>query len=286
MKEDADQAPAGGGSADDSAENGMPHGGKVGKLTRTALQVLGAVPYAGALFAALGSAWSEQEQDRINKFIENWIQMLRDELREKERTITEMMMRIDMSEERVNKKIESPEYQSILKKTFREWGAAENEEKRVFIRNILCNAAASDQVSLDVVRLFLEWIKDYSLFHFKVIGAIYNEEGITRGEIWRKLGKEEVREDSAEADLFRLLIHDLSTGRIVRQHREKDYHGNFLSKGRSERRPSKPSGPRPMKSAFDDEDQYELTELGKQFVHYAMNELAPRITFQQPPEPT
>lgn len=33
-----------------------------------------------------------------------------------------------------------------------------------------------------------------------------------------------------------------------------------------------------MASAFDDEKQYELTELGKQFVHYTMNEIVPRIS--------
>jgi hypothetical protein len=33
-----------------------------------------------------------------------------------------------------------------------------------------------------------------------------------------------------------------------------------------------------MKSAFDDENGYELTELGQQFVHYKMNELVPRIS--------
>jgi hypothetical protein len=32
-----------------------------------------------------------------------------------------------------------------------------------------------------------------------------------------------------------------------------------------------------MKSAFDDSEQYELTELGRQFVHYTMNEVVPRI---------
>ena len=35
--------------------------------------------------------------------------------------------------------------------------------------------------------------------------------------------------------------------------------------------------PRTMKSAFDDLEQYELTELGKQFVHYTMNEVVTRI---------
>jgi hypothetical protein len=32
-----------------------------------------------------------------------------------------------------------------------------------------------------------------------------------------------------------------------------------------------------LKSAFDDEEEYELTELGKQFVRYTMDEVMPRI---------
>jgi hypothetical protein len=32
-----------------------------------------------------------------------------------------------------------------------------------------------------------------------------------------------------------------------------------------------------MKSAFDDEEPYELTELGKQFVHYVFSEVVQRI---------
>jgi hypothetical protein len=37
-----------------------------------------------------------------------------------------------------------------------------------------------------------------------------------------------------------------------------------------------------MKSAFDDEDKYELTQLGQQFVHYAMTELPVKIEFKEP----
>jgi len=63
----------------------------------------------------------------------------------------------------------------------------------------------------------------------------------------------------------------LSTGGIVRQHRETDYQGNFV-KQRSRRRTGST-----LTSAFDDEKQYELTGLGKWFVHYTMNEIVPRI---------
>ena len=37
-----------------------------------------------------------------------------------------------------------------------------------------------------------------------------------------------------------------------------------------------------MKSAFDREEQYELTELGQQFVHYAMTDLPLRIKYENP----
>jgi hypothetical protein len=125
----------------------------------------------------------------------------------------------------------------------------------------------------DVIRLFIEWIGKYSDAHFKVVGCVYNNSGITRCQIWQKLHGQPVREDSAEADLFKVIIRDLSMGNIIRQHREVDYRGNFLPK------PKKPRGSSSgYKSAFDDEEKYELTGLGKQFVHYTMNEIVPKIT--------
>jgi hypothetical protein len=187
------------------------------------------------------------------------------------------MARLDLQDEEIAKRVESKEYQSLVKKAFREWAGTESEAKREFVRNILANAAASRISSDDVVRLFLDWLENYSELHFQVIGAIYNSDGITRGKIWKKIGKGEVREDSAEADLYKLLFRDLSTGQIIRQHRETDYYGNFVAKT-PERRP-KGSGPKPIVSAFDDNEGYELTELGKQFVHYAMTELPPKIEF-------
>jgi hypothetical protein len=263
---------------DDMDSDPYPRTRKRDKLTRSGLQaVSGAVPFFGGLFSAVAGAWSETEQEKVNKFFRHWVRMLEDELREKEKTIIEIMARLDLQDEEIQKRVESSEYQSLLKKTFREWSGAESEDKREYTRNILSNAAASNLSSDDVVRLFIDWIKQYSELHFHVIAAIYNSDGITRGQIWRKIGKGQVREDSADADLYKLLFRDLSTGGIVRQHREKDYHGDFIQKT-PQRRP-KGAGPKPMKSAFDEEEQYELTELGKQFVHYAMTDLPVRISY-------
>lgn len=118
--------------------------------------------------------------------------------------------------------------------------------------------------------------------HFQVIDAIYNSDGITRGEIWRKVGKELVREDSADADFYKLLFRDPSTGGIIRQHRETVRFGNFVPKS-TQRRP-KGSGPKPPVSAFDEKEGYDLTALGQQFVHYAMTDLSPRIELTDDPE--
>lgn len=272
---------------DDKDDMELPESGKVAKISRGALQVVGgAVPFAGGVLSAIAGAWSEGEQEKVNRIFEHWVRMLQDELKEKQDTIIDIMARLNLQDEAIAKRVESKEYQSLVKKTFREWSGAESEDKRVYIRNILSNAAASQVSSDDVVRLYIDWINKYSEMHFQVIGAIYNSNGITRGKVWRKIGKRQAREASADADLYKLLFRDLSTGGIIRQHRDTDYNGNFIAK-KSDRRPVG-SGPKPPVSAFDDEEGYDLTELGSQFVHYAMSDLPLRIEFKNdvvPPAP-
>lgn len=258
-----------------------PNEGSVPKVIRGGMHVVGGVvPFAGGFLSAAANAWSENEQQKANRFFTHWLKMLEDEIREKEKTILEIMARLDMRNEETTRRIESKEYQSLLKKTFREWSGAESEEKRTYIRNILANAAATTMTSDEVVRLFIDWLASYSELHFKVVAIIYQHQsgGITRGNVWTELGKKEVAENSADADLFKLLFRDLSTGGVIRQHRDVDYYGNFIPKT-TQRRP-KGSGPKPITSAFDDDDLYELTELGKQFVHYAMTDLPLKIEYK------
>jgi hypothetical protein len=190
----------------------------------------GAIPFVGGILAAVAGAWSEREQGRINDFLKHLPDMLAAEMKEKTQTILELTSRIDMQDEEIAMRIRSSEYQSLLRKAFRDWAGTESEEKRIFVRNLLSNAAASTLASDDVVKLFLQWIKDYSELHFSIVGAIYNSAGITRAGVWEKLGREPVREDSSDADFFRLIFRDLSTGGLVRPHRETDWQGNFLAK--------------------------------------------------------
>ena len=262
---------------DDGKE--FPEAGKLSKHARTALNAAsGLIPFAGGLLSAVSGAWSEKEQEHVNQFFRYWVQGIQDELKEKEATLIEIMSRLDLQDEKIAERVQSREYQSLVRKTFRDWAATESEKKREFVRNILSNAASSDIASDDVIRLFMEWIDTYSEMHFQVIGAVYNSSGISRGGIWRSIGREKVREDSADADVYKLLIRDLSTGGIIRQHREVDYHGNFVQKAK--KKASRSGSSKTMKSAFDEEELYVLTDLGQQFIHYAMTDLPVRIEFR------
>jgi hypothetical protein len=247
--------------------------GSGSRIARFALACLSGIPYAGGAIGGASSAWSEAEQNKFNRIFAAWLRLQEEEVKEIGRTIGEILERLDLNDPMTESRLQSPEYLSILKKAFRDWSAAESEEKRILIRNLLANAASTKLCSDQIVRLFIEWIDRYSEAHFAVIKVVHGSEGSTRAEIWSEIHGEEVREDSAEADLFKLLIHDLSVGHVIRQHREVDYHGNFIRP-----RQKKPSKATPhLKSAFDEEKQYELTELGRQFVHYTMNEIVPKI---------
>jgi hypothetical protein len=243
------------------------------RIARFALAVLGGAPYVGGAFGGAAGAWSEAEQDFFNGIAASWLRLHQDEIREIGVTIAEILSRLDLNDEDVRKRLQSPEYLSLLKKCFRDWSAAESEAKRVLIRNLLTNAAVSKICADDVIRMFIQWIEDYSEMHFKVIRWIYQHVGCTRKDIWSGVHGARVREDSSEADMFKLLIRDLSTGSVIRQHRQKDYYPNWIKTPATRRGESSQT----MTSAFDDEKLYELTELGTQFVRYTMEEVMPRI---------
>lgn len=245
------------------------------KLARFALAAMGSIPFAGGVFSGIGGAWSEAEQEKINSVFRTWLKLQEEELEQIGKTLSEVLFRLDLHDEQIVKRIESKEFSSIVKKCFRDWSAGDSEDKRIKLRNLLANAASCNLTSDDVIKLFIEWIAKYSVVHFKVISIVYKNEMFTRYQIWSNMYGGKVREDSAEADLFKLVIQDLSMGHVIRQYRAVDSQGFFLK----EQTVRKKTTSKRMKSAFDDEKKYVLTSLGKQFVHYTMNEIVPRISY-------
>lgn len=245
-------------------------------IARFLLACFSVIPTVGGAIGGIGGVWSEKEQARVNDIFAAWMKLYEDELKEIGKTLFEVIMRLDKDNPEVLQRIESPQYLSLVKKAFRDWSAAESEEKRILIRNLLANAGSVPQLcSDDVIRLFIRWIDIYDEAHFKVIRAVYNNQGLTRRGIWEIIDGKQVREDSADADLFKYLVNDLSQGHIIRQHREVDYYGKFIKQAPAKRGTGNSGA---YASAFDNDKQYELTELGTQFVHYTMNEIVPKIT--------
>ena len=159
---------------------------------------------------------------------------------------------------------------------------SDTEEKKQMLRKLITNAGASKLCSDDLVRLFINWIDQYHETHFMVVRKIYRHPRITRAQIWESIHGERMREDSAEADLFKYLIRDLSLGGVIRQEREVDGYGNFVKK--STKGQSHQSSSRIMESAFEDAKPYVLTELGKQFVHYVMDDVVRQIGGRDEPK--
>lgn len=235
---------------------------------------LGSVPWVGGFLSAMSDFKSDETQAKNNQLYQQWLEEHKNKMQTLAETLIQVMKRLDEFPEEINERLESEEYLQIVRKSFRSWDNSDTQEKRDLIRKLLTNSGTNKIVPDDLIRLFLDWIDLYHEVHFSVIRAIHKNPGATRLEIWNELSGKSVREDSLEADLFKLLIRDLSMGSVIRQHRQTDYHGNFLKKPTAKRGTSTSTT---MKSAFDNNESYELTELGQHFVHYTMNEAVPRI---------
>jgi hypothetical protein len=224
------------------------------------LAVLGVLPWVGVLVSAAIGRWSEADQARVNDLHRTWLSEHQTRLEELEVTVGKIASAATAAGEVAHRRLNDDAYLSLARLGFRVWDRSETADKRELIRKTLTNAACDSLCTDDFVRRFIEWIDSYNELHFKIVRCLFTTPGSTRFDIWQTMGGADVREDSAEADLFRLLIRDLSTGGVIRQARETTSDGQFRKKQRTR---SKPSGV--TKSAFDDEEQYVLTELGGDF---------------------
>ncbi len=247
-----------------------------GRLTvKFLMAAIGSIPWVGGLLSTLASIPGDESAARGDDLRTRWLEEHQAKLGHLNSSLSAISTRFEALGPSIEQRIESPEYLALVRQSFRAWDKAETQEKRNFIANLLANAAGTTLCSDDVLRLFVNWLDAYHEAHFGVIREIFREPGITRFEMWTRLyGETLPREDSAEADLFKLLIRDLSTGGVVRQPRETTLEGQFLR--RVGRRRSG-SASRVVESAFEDTKPYVLTELGRQFVHYTMNEVVPRL---------
>jgi hypothetical protein len=248
--------------------------GKYKKYARFVVAALSAIPWIGSLIGAAASLSAEREQEGINDLHRLWLQEHQKKVDDLGATFGEIFGRLDSFGDEIQGRIESPEYLTLVKKCFRSWDEADTQDKKQMLKKLITNAGAIKLCPDDLIRLFMNWINQYHEAHFAVIKEIYRHPGTTRGQVWDSIHGRRSREDSADADLFRYLIRELSTGGVIRQARETDALGRFYKKERTQ---SRSPSIDVMESSFEDTKPYVLTELGKQFVHYVMDDVVQQI---------
>jgi len=240
-----------------------------------ALAALSSIPWVGGVLSAAASYKIREGDVTRDSLVDQWMVVHHQRLQFLRQTLEQMASRLEGLGEEIDERIHSEQYLTLVRKTFRQWDEADTDEKRRLLVQLVTNAAGTRISSDDIVRLFLDWLDNYHEAHLAVIREIQKNQGPTRYDIWIAVYGEPVpRDDSAEADLYKMLIRDLTLGGVIRQPRESDRQGRFLKKQRPPRRVAASAS---MESAFEDTKPYVLTELGSQFVHYAMTELVARL---------
>lgn len=217
------------------------------------------------------SAVTDKVFHQFQQLIGSWLKFQAEEIRDIGQTLFEIIKRVDLDNKKNRTRLESPQYLKLVRKSFRNWTTAESNLKREFIQNLLVNASINRSSPDYVISIFIDWLDKYSDEHLMLIKELYQAgpTGLTRYELWHRLHSYQPGEDSAEADLYKLLMLDLTTGHIIHQERGKDFHGNFM------KAPSKQESAVsaiPLSTTFDNSKHYVLTELGIQFVIYIIQE--------------
>ena len=243
-------------------------------LEKFVLAALGSIPWVGGFLSAAAEFNFEEGGIKEDSLQSKWLEEHSVKIDRLYQILGDITLKFESLGDQISERLESEEYLDLVRRSFRAWDRADTDEKRKYVANLVSNSSGTALCSDDVIRLFIDWLDMYHEAHFAVIREVYKNPGSSRYDVWMEIYGELPREDSAEADLYRLLIRDLSTGGVIRQDRETTYDGQFLRQSRSRR-----SGPAPitMTSAFEDTKPYVLTELGKQFVHYTMNEIVTRL---------
>jgi hypothetical protein len=248
-------------------------------IEKIILAALGSIPWVGALLSTAATFKTEESALKTSNLQTKWLEEHEIKLKKLLTTLAEIDQRFASIGEQIEERISSEEYLALVRKSFKVWDDSDTDEKKKYVSNLLSNSAGTKLCSDDVIRLFIDWLRIYHELHFAVIRSIYKTPGITRYEIWVELRDENLpREDSPESDLYKYIFRELSTGGVIRQARSTTEDGRFLKQRMIKRSPRGSTGT--MESAFEDTKQYVLTELGKQFVHYTMNDVVNRIEGQ------
>lgn len=251
-------------------------GGKWKKYTRVGMAALGSIPWVGSMLSATATLSAENEQGKNNEIFFLWVKEHEIKIRELGLVLNDMFTKFESFGDRIQKRIESEEYLTLVRKAFKAWDRADTQDKRLLFKKIITNAGGMSLCPDDLIRLFIDWVDRYHEAHFLVIREIYDKKSITRGAIWDNINPtntERPPDNSPEAGLFGYLIRELTLGGVIHQEKNINSIGQFVKSKRSLQKSKSDT----MESYFEDTKPIVLTELGKEFVHYVLDDLVPQL---------
>lgn len=169
------------------------------------LAALGSIPWVGGFMSAAASYKTEQRSVQTDNLQTQWLEEHARKIGALMAALQDVVERFESLGSQIDERIQSDDYLTLVRRAFRTWDRADTQEKRRYVGNLVANAAGTRLCSDDVVRLFIDWLDQYHEAHFAVIREIYKNPSTTRFKIWEAIHGERPREDSAEADLFKLL---------------------------------------------------------------------------------
>lgn len=235
------------------------------------LAALGSIPWVGGFIGAAASYKAEVTAVKDDRLQTQWLEEHARKIAELMRSLQDIVQWFERFDGRVDTRIQSEGYLGLVRCAFRVWDRADTTDKRACVSNLVSNAASAQLCSDEVLRRFVDWLDAFHEGHFAIIRQIHHNPGTTRLLIWDAVNGVLPPEDSAEAELYRLMMRDLSTGGVI---------VTQTSKPRDNRLPAKVRrhlGTVPAESAFDERQAYRLTALGRHFVHYTMTDAVARL---------
>ena len=170
------------------------------------LAALGSIPWVGGFISAAAEFKFDESDIREDNLQSKWLEEHEFKIKRLTDTLEDIAKQFEVIGPEIDERIQSEDYLDLVRKSFRTWDRADTAEKRKYVANLVTNSCATQLCSDDVVRLFIDWLDAYHEAHFAVIREIYQNPRCTRYDIWKEINGEFPREDSAEADLFKLLI--------------------------------------------------------------------------------
>ncbi len=169
------------------------------------LAALGSIPWVGGFLSTMATLKTEAADGRADDLRTQWLNEHQKKIEQLTAALKEIVARFDQLGPEIDERIQSEGYLQIVRRAFRTWDQADTDEKRRYVANLVSNAGGTRLCSDDILRLFIDWLNLYHEVHFAVFREIHKQPGASRFDIWSDLYGDVPREDSADADLFKLL---------------------------------------------------------------------------------